>query len=125
MMDLTPKLGQDRQIVQAYGEGGFRISGELHKGSVLLFPDRFEPWPVKTVGDITLESLQAVLDSAADIDLLLVGCGPSMGLIKSTLRQPLRDAGVVVEPMDTGAACRTYNVLLLEERRVAAALIAV
>lgn len=125
MMDLTPKLGQDRRIVQAYGDGGFRISGEAHKGSVLVFPDRVEPWPVATLADLSLDSLQSVLDSAADVDLLLIGCGSSMGLIKSTLRQPLRDAGVVVEPMDTGAACRTYNVLLLEERRVAAALIAV
>jgi uncharacterized protein len=59
------------------------------------------------------------------VEILLLGCGPRMELVTKAMRQPLRDAGIVVEPMDTGAAARTFNVLLSEERRVAAALIAV
>jgi uncharacterized protein len=63
--------------------------------------------------------------AAGQIELLLLGCGPRMALIPSTLRAALRAKGIVLEPMDTGAACRTYNVLAAEGRKVAAALIAV
>ena len=58
------------------------------------------------------------------IDLLLLGCGARMAMVPAGVRQHLRAAGVVVESMDTGAACRTYNVLMADGRRVAAALIA-
>jgi uncharacterized protein len=66
-----------------------------------------------------------VLDAGAEVDLLLIGCGRRMALVPPALRQTVRDGGVVIDSMDTGAACRTYNVLLAEDRRVAAALIAV
>jgi len=62
--------------------------------------------------------------AAGNVDLLLLGCGARMAMVPAALRQQLRDAGVVIEAMDTGAACRTYNVLMADGRRVAAALIA-
>lgn len=72
-----------------------------------------------------MDALSAVLANADDIDILLVGCGPTFAAIPKGLRAALKDAGIILEWMDTGAACRTFNVLVAEERRVAAALIAV
>ncbi len=120
-MDITPSIPGDRQLVQAYGDGAFRISGRQHSGSVLVFPDRVAPWS----GEVSAEALAEVLERAGDVDILVVGCGPAMTPIPAPVRQTLRDAGIVMEPMDTGAGCRTYNVLLTEDRRVAAALVAV
>ncbi|MBK1697753.1 Mth938-like domain-containing protein [Rhodovibrio salinarum] len=124
-MDVTPEVPQGKQIVQSYGDGRFTISGEVYEGSVLVFPDRVVPWPVSSFDEVTLESLQAVTAEDADVGVLLLGCGQRMQLVTKNLRDPVREAGVVIEPMDTGAAARTFNVLLMEERRVAAALLAV
>ncbi|MBK1668361.1 hypothetical protein CKO28_09975 [Rhodovibrio sodomensis] len=124
-MDVTPDLPQGKQIVQSYGDGRFTISGQSYAGSVLVFADRVVAWPVGSFEEVTPESLQAVTDPEADIGVLLLGCGQRMQLVTSALRDPVREAGVVIEPMDTGAAARTFNVLMMEERRVAAALLAV
>jgi len=124
-LDITPAVPAGRQVVQAYGDGGFRISGQAHRGSVVVFPDRTTAWAVTSAEAITADALTAAMADASPVDILLVGCGrrfqpPPKGLIGE-----LRQRGVAVEWMDTGAACRTYNVLLGEDRRVAAALIAV
>ncbi len=124
-MDITPQIPAGRQAIEGYGDAGFRISGTRHEGSVLLFPNRVIAWPICGFADLTLESLRPVIDAAAEVDLLLLGCGSSLQLVPSALRRALKDAGIVVEAMDTGGACRTYNVLLGEDRRIAAALIAV
>jgi len=88
-------------------------------------PDRTLAWPVTRIADVGFPSFAALMPYAADIQVLLLGCGKQMALIPPALRGALREAGMVLEPMDTGAACRTYNVLAAEDRRVAAALIAV
>ena len=124
-MDVTPYVPEGRQIIQGYGDGFFRIGGTVHEGSVLVFPDRTVPWPVTAFSEITLESLDPVRDAAGNVDLLLLGCGHRTELVTRALQHPLREAGVVIEAMATGPAARTYNVLLAEDRRVAAALIAV
>jgi uncharacterized protein len=126
-MDVTPLIPQGTQIIDSYGEGGFRISGRRVEGSVIVFPGKVIAWTVSVTGEIGAGSLEAVsaAGKAGTIELLLVGTGPRMVQIDRTLRQSLRADGVVVEVMDTGAACRTYNVLMAEGRRVAAALIAV
>lgn len=124
-MDVTPLISGDRQIIQGYGDGRFRISGKVHEGSVLVFPQAVASWPVAEIAGLTLDSLAAVTAHDPRIEILLIGCGQRMALLAPALRQSLRASGVVVDTMDTGAACRTYNVLMSEERRVAAALIAV
>jgi len=125
-VDLTPLIPAGRQIVESYGDGRFRVTGVVYEGSILVFPGRTVPWPVSAMGQLDAASLAPVVAEAGagSIDLLLLGCGARMALVPSALRQQLRDAGVVVEAMDTGAACRTYNVLTADGRRVAAALIA-
>ena len=126
-MDITPLIPTGRQIIESYGDGRFRVSGALYESSILVFPDRTVTWAPTRAGEITLDSLQVVAEAAAAgrVDVLLVGCGPRIEMIPGELRRSLRAAGIVIEPMDTGAACRTYNVLLAEGRRVAAALVPV
>ncbi|MEM8951650.1 MAG: Mth938-like domain-containing protein [Pseudomonadota bacterium] len=112
-----------RPLVQGYGEGGFRVSGNRYQGSILLLPDRTEDWPVQTMADLTIKSLQPLIDFEPSIELLIIGCGASLAPAPVTLRDVFRTKGIGVETMDTGAACRTYNVLAGEDRRVGAALI--
>jgi uncharacterized protein len=124
-MDITPIVGEGRQLINGYGGGGFRIAGTAYRGSVLVFPERTLSWPETDVAALTAESFAEVRAATDEIDLLLLGCGASMTFLAEPLRAELRAAGIVTECMDTGAACRTFNVLLAEGRRVAAALIAV
>ena len=125
-MDLTPLIPAGRQIVESYGGGKFRVTGVSYQGSVLVFAARTLAWPVAAMDQLNEQSLEPVVAEAqaGGIDLLLLGCGARMAMVPATVRQHLRAAGVVVEGMDTGAACRTYNVLMADGRRVAAALIA-
>ena len=123
-MEITPAIPGDRQVIAGYGAGLFRISGVVHKSSVIVFTDRTIVWPVLSLDDLTLESLDPVKEADPAVEVLLLGVGSKNALVPSTLRKALRIAGIVLDAMDTGAACRTYNVLMAEDRRVAAALIA-
>lgn len=124
-LNITPSVARGRQLVQGYGDGHFRIADVRHKGSVLIFPDETLSWPVNVAADITVDVLGAVAARADGLDLLVVGCGPDFTGPPEPLRAHLRGLSIALEWMDTGAACRTYNVLLTEDRRAAAALIAV
>ncbi len=124
-MDITPLIPAGRQVIEGYGDGGFTISGSRWNGSVLVLPGRTVAWPVAALAEVTIAALMVVAAEAPPPEILVLGCGPRLGMIPRELRAALRAAGTVIEPMDTGAACRTYNVLLTEDRRVAAALIAV
>ena len=125
-MEVTPIAAEGRQIIERYGGGGFRVSGEVFEGSVLVHPERTLSWPVAALAELTLESLEPLLaEGGRSVDVLLLGCGTSMALVPEALRQGARERGVVIEAMDSGAACRTYNVLLSEDRPVAAAIIAI
>ena len=118
-MELTAVNPAGRQVIERYAASGFRISGAIYRGAVLVFPDRTVPWPNPA---LTMESLAPVLEHGG-VELLLLGLGRRMVPVAASLRSGLKAGGVVLEAMDTGAACRTYNVLLAEERRVAAALL--
>jgi uncharacterized protein len=126
-MDVTPLIPEGRQLVEAYGDGGFKVSGTAYRGAVLVFPGRTLAWSADTFADLTLDHFAAVIEAgkAGEVSLMLLGCGPRMAMLPASLRQALRAAGVVTEVMDTGAACRTYNVLLAEGRQVVAALLPV
>jgi uncharacterized protein len=121
-MDLTPIVPAGRQVVESYGPAGFRISGISFGTSVLVFPDRTLAWRVASFAEVTEESMRPVLEHGG-VEILLLGCGRTMRPVPAALRQALKAAGVGIDAMDTGAACRTYNVLMGEDRRVAAALI--
>jgi uncharacterized protein len=120
-LDVTPLVAKDRQVIESYGSSGFRVSGNSFSGAIIVLPSVTQLWPVTAIADVSAESLAPVVD--AGIQILLLGCGRHMQLVPPALRQALRAQGVVIDAMDTGAACRTYNVLLAEDRRVAAALL--
>ena len=124
-MDITPPVAVDRQLIQSYGDGGFRISGVRHSGAIIVFPWETIPWSVVDCVNFRAENFTNIRDAQGEVDVLLLGCGIRAPLIGPELRQQVRKWGIVIEAMDTGAACRTYNVLLSEGRDVAAALIAV
>ena len=124
-MDVTPLIPQGRQVIESYGNGGFRVTGENFRGSILVLPEWSAAWPPACIEELDLASLEPVLAAEPPVEVLLIGCGRAMAFIDPDLRATVRARGVALEPMDTGAACRTYNVLMAEDRRVAAALIAV
>jgi uncharacterized protein len=124
-VDLTPLVPAGRQMIDSYGEDRFTVSGTVHHGSIIVFTDRTLAWPVSALAEVTLDSLQPVLAVRESLEIVLLGCGARLTQIPRELRQMLRQSGLAAELMDTGAACRTYNVLAAEERKVVAALIAV
>lgn len=112
-------------LIDAYGNGGFRFADMSHRGSLLCLPNAIWAWPVSKPEEITEASLARVFEQSADIDTLLIGTGVGVWLPPSRLREALRRVKVVLDTMQTGPAIRTYNVMMGERRRVAAALIAV
>ena len=125
-LDITPQVADSRILLQGYGDGGFRISGAGRlEGSQILFPEKVIPWKAESFKDINLNSLGPIIIEAERIKILIIGCGNKFSPIPDMLRNGLKEEGIVLEWMDTGAACRTFNVLTVEERPVAAALIAV
>jgi uncharacterized protein len=118
-VELVPQVRDGRQIIERYAASGFRVSGTIYLGPVLVFPDRTEAWAEAV---FTVEGLAPVL-AHGGVELLLLGFGRRIKLVRTELRAALKEGGIEVEPMDTGAACRTYNILVGEDRRVAAALL--
>jgi uncharacterized protein len=108
-----------RQQIERYGAGGFRVSGVIFAGPVLIFPDRTILWETPQA---TVEGLAPAI-AHGGIELILLGLGRRGAPVAPALRTALKAHGIGVEAMDTGAACRTYSVLLAEDRRVAAALL--
>ncbi len=115
----------DQVPIEAYGNGGFRFAGMSHRGSLLCLPTGMHAWGVTRASELSHDSLDLVFAVAGDIDVLLIGMGHEIGALDVRLREALRAQRIVVEAIGTGAAARTYNVLLAEQRAVAAALIAV
>lgn len=111
--------------IDAYGNGGFRFAGMSHRGSLLCLPTGMHAWSVKDPAELTRDSLAPVFAAAADMDVLLIGLGTDISRIDPALREALRAEKFIVEAIATGGAVRTYNILLGEQRAVAAALIAV
>lgn len=114
-----------RAAIDAYGNGGFRFADMSHRGSILCLPSGIHGWDATDASALRPEDFDKVIADAAGIRILLVGTGPMLVPLPRALKRMLSEAGVGADPMSTGAAVRTYNVLLAEERAVAAALIAV
>ena len=119
-------MARDAPSIDAYGQGGFRLSGQRHEGSVLILGDVARPWPVASLAELTIESLAPVLAvGRGGVEFLLLGVGAANARPPREVREALAAAGLGLEFMDTPAAARLYNVLTSEGRRLAAALIAV
>ncbi len=111
------------QLIRSYGPGRFLISDREWRQPVLVTPTATTHWNVTGAEKLTLESLEALKAAAAPTELLVLGCGARAIFVPPDLRAALKAAGLALEVVDTGSACRIYNVLLAESRRVAAALI--
>ncbi len=122
-MDVTPLLKPGQQIIQSYAGGGFRVSGQAYQGAILIWPERTVPWALLSFADLQVSDFSPVYEHDPLPDVVLFGTGSAQQFLLPALRQELRAKGLVIEVMDTGAACRTYNVLLTEGRRVVAALL--
>ena len=114
-----------RAPVDAYGNGGFRFAGMSHRGSILCLPSGVHGWEPADPLALTPGDFERALAEAASIEILLLGMGRELRPLPAALRQAFRDVRIAADPMSTGAAVRTYNVLLAEDRAVAAALLAV
>lgn len=126
MTDITPLAPEGRQIIESYGPGRFSVSGQVWQGSLLITPQQTEQWDIRNYGAIDDPALLALgqalhrLSGGVSPDLLLIGAGNEHPPPDSRLRS----LGYPVEVMRTDSACRTYNILMVEGRRVAVALIA-
>ena len=111
--------------IDAYGHGGFRFAGMSHRGSLLCLPDGIWAWPDMTMSELTESALTPVFERAGAIDLFLIGAGRDPAALPEPLRARFRALSISVDCLATGAAAQTYNILLAENRRVGAGLIAV
>jgi uncharacterized protein len=114
-----------RAPIDAYGNGGFRFADMSHRGSILCLPSGIHGWEPADAERLVPADFEAVVAEAEKVEILLVGTGMDLRPLPAAIRTALRENGISADPMSTGAAVRTYNVLLAEDRAVAAALIAV
>jgi len=124
-MEFTEIKSSTEAFIAGYGDGGFRMGESRFEGSMLITPSGFYPWDAQKHSDITLEGLKPILENSDNIELLVIGTGQSMAFVAKEIRKSFADKDIAIEVMDTGAAARTYNVLLQEGRMVTAALIAI
>lgn len=127
-MDVTPLVSADAQVIQSYTQGYFKVSSVKYDGAILVSPEGTQDWVAaqgKRVEDLVEKDFMEWLEKCPNIDMILLGTGKSIKFLEQELRQTLKQKGLNIECMDTGAACRTYNVLMAEGRRVVAALIPV
>jgi uncharacterized protein len=112
-------------LIDAHGGGGFRFAGLSHRGSLLCLPDGIWAWPVTEPAQASEETLARVFAQAGELDFFVFGTGAAPWIMPEALRARFRAAQVSPDTMTTGAAVRTYNVMLMENRRVGAGLIAI
>lgn len=129
-MDVTPLVKEGSQIIQSYANGVFRVSHVKYDGPIIVTPSTTIPW-CSSAKSRRITDLQSLDEQdfapllAYDHDVVLLGCGEDLKFLNATLRNNLKSQGLTIEVMDTGAACRTYNVLMAEGRRVITALLPV
>lgn len=124
MVDITPLIPKGKQRIDAYAPAQVTVNGQDFGLPVLILPDQTLTSPLPPVFPPELLSLDALRLALAATRLLLIGTGERFEPLPHGLQKELKSWDIVAEPMDTGAACRTYNVLLAEERPVAALLFA-
>ncbi|WP_105384738.1 Mth938-like domain-containing protein [Neorhizobium alkalisoli] len=114
-----------RAPIDAYGNGGFRFADMSHRGSLLCLPSGIHGWDLQEGDPLTVEAFARVLAEAEGIEVVLVGTGANLKPLPADLKAALKAKSIASDPMSTGAAVRTFNIMLAESRAVAAALIAV
>ncbi len=120
-MKLHSSLPSGVNTITGYGEGYVMVNGERRASSVVVLPDRLEPWAVRGFDQLRAEDFAFLQKLEAEI--VLLGTGARQRFPHPRLTAGLAQAGIGLEVMDLQAACRTYNILVAEERKVAAALL--
>lgn len=124
-MDVTPATPKGLPVLAAYGDGGFRIADEVYQGAICISASGPALWALNNPAGLILSDFLWVFELTPRPDVLIIGTGKTMRALVPEIRAALREKGISVDAMDTGAACRTYNVLSTEGRRVAAALVGI
>ncbi len=124
-MDITPHIRESRVIIDGYGDGGFRVNGDRRDGALIVLEDHAVSIAATNLESLTLEMLQPLFDAADSLDVVIFGMGERMAFIPVNISQKLQALNIGSDPMDTGAACRCFNVLVTEDRRAAAVLLPV
>ncbi|MEC7702799.1 MAG: Mth938-like domain-containing protein [Pseudomonadota bacterium] len=123
-MDVTPRISSDSKVIQAYKDGQFKVSGENFSSSVMVFPAVVKPWSAaENINQLTEEDFAPIIAAKGDFEVLLIGTGADFAFLAPELKAFLQKNGITPELMNTGAACRTFNVLLSEGRKVCAAML--
>ncbi|MDG1994919.1 MAG: Mth938-like domain-containing protein [Emcibacteraceae bacterium] len=123
-MEVTEIKSNEDAFITGYGDGGFRMGDGRFEGSMLITSEGFYPWGVSAKEDINIDNLKAIFDTSG-VEIVIIGMGENMAFLSKDVRAAFQAKNIAVEAMDTGAAARTYNVLLQEGRKVSAALIAI
>ena len=125
-MDITPLIRSDQKVIQSYKSGVFRISGVVYDHPVFISPLEVLPWDVDSnagVESLLPKHFDIVLKHEGGVDVVLLGCGKDMALMPTVIDDAFKESDLSVDIMDTGAASRTYNVLMAEGRRVVCLLL--
>lgn len=122
-MDVTPLIPEKANVIQSYGGDGFKISGDFYGHNLIVTIDQIVGWPVQSFDDLNKDSFSQILPVKDSIDVIFLGTGKTFKMPPKEIRDAWRAQGLRIEPMDTGAACRSYNVLMTDGRRVASALL--
>ncbi len=122
-MDITPLIPKTSQVIQSYGGEGFKVSGVSYSGSIIIYDDKTLDWSPRTLDTLTISDFDFLKEFTGKPDVFLLGTGKQMRFIPRDLKHQLTKINVYLEPMDTGAACRTYNTLLADGRKVCACLL--
>ena len=112
-------------LIDAHGGGGFRFADMSHRGSLLCLPDGICAWAVVSPADVTDDRLSPVFARGAELDFFILGTGNAPWVMPESLHMRFHEVHIAVDVMTTGPAVRTYNVMLMEGRRVGAGLIAI
>lgn len=110
-------------IIQGYGKGRFRIGQDVYEHPLLVSASHVSRWDIATPADMSENNLQAFLAHEPALEIVLIGTGNTIQSIPEHVRPLFKQRGIGLDVMDTGAACRTYHVLLAEKRRVGVALL--
>jgi uncharacterized protein len=114
-----------RASIEAYGDGGFRFAGMSHRGSLFFLPSAVRAWGATGDAPLHPHDFEPVFEETERLEFFLVGTGKDIRPLSEAIRMRFRERGIQVDAMSTGAAVRTFNVMLAEDRRVGCALLAV
>ena len=107
--------------ITGYGADYVLVNGQRHDVSLVVLPDRVLNWSVSDFTHLKAEDFKTL--ESLQVEIVLLGTGPKQRFPHPSLTSALPAAGIGLEVMDLKAACRTFNILVAEERKVAAALL--